>query len=103
MNTVYDIITDRIIAMLEPQPKIRNDMNTLSKIKTIRSHVGYFRFLAECSDAVGEIPRCIKTPYASSPTHMVFEHGEKFVIFAETSHRCFEVHEVLNFQPLATI
>jgi hypothetical protein len=77
-------------------------------IKTIRSHTGYARYNAtlEWSDdredciVYGYLATCqcdgIPSPYAYSPAQEVNidEQGRKVVLF-ETSHRCYQVFEVL--------
>jgi len=67
------------------------------KVKTIRSHAGYARFLHGCGRNLGYIPRdpSISTPYTSGPTHVVFEDCQgRPVIVAETGQRCYEVFVV---------
>jgi len=71
----------------------------MNKIKTIRSHAGLARWLAEVSEEpIGWIPRKavadIPSPYAYSPTKPVWKWGEKFVIWFETRHRYYEVFEL---------
>ena len=68
------------------------------KIKTINSHAGLARFLAECEeDIIGYIerPRDIPSPYAYSPTVPVWKHQSgKLVFTRETRHKHYEVYEV---------
>ncbi len=69
----------------------------LTKIKTITSHAGHARFLAECDgEFAGYIPRQtdIPSPYAYSPTHAVWMWDTKPVIIVETKHRRFTVFAV---------
>jgi len=69
--------------------------------------VGYSalaRFLSHAApDFLGEIPREVETPYAFSPSHMVYAwHGQP-VIVAETKHRRYEVFPVIGtIEPLNT-
>lgn len=69
-------------------------------LKTIRSHVGHARFLAECDQddqgeivVVREVPRQedIPSPYAYSPEWQVYRWKGREVIVRETSHRCYMV------------
>lgn len=65
-------------------------------LKTIRSHVGMSRFLAEVSDEpVREIPRDanIPSPYAYSPTHNVWQWGNREIIIVETSHKVYKIFD----------
>jgi hypothetical protein len=71
-------------------------------IKTIRSHSGYARFLAECDVdddgevmVVREVPRQadIPSPYAYSLTWPVYRHNGKEIIIRETVHRCYQVFD----------
>jgi hypothetical protein len=71
----------------------------LTKIKTIRTHVGLSRWLAEVSEEpIGYLARCqvadIPSPYAYSPTKPVWNWNGKDVIWSETKHRHYEVFEV---------
>ena len=73
----------------------------LTKLKTIRSHVGLTRFLMECDgDAkpVGYVARVqiadIPSPYAYSPARQVFGWNGKLVVWSEVAHRKYEVFEV---------
>lgn len=67
-------------------------------VKTIRSHSGHARYLAELSEEpIGWLATCqiegIPAPYAYSPTVPIWaneEDGRK-VIVKETSHRCYQV------------
>jgi len=71
----------------------------LKRVKRIRSHTGYSRFLAECKDYnfSRSIPRQdnIPSPYHYSPEWTVYGH-EKYghVVIVETAHRCYDVFQV---------
>jgi hypothetical protein len=63
-------------------------------IKTIRSHVGYSRWLSEAEDdswisrkQCAEIP----SPYAYSPTKFVYRWNGKRVVAFETSHKVYQI------------
>ena len=72
---------------------------TLHCVRTIRSHAGHARWLAETDPRpvawlarvqVEEIP----SPYAYSPSVPILDwHGRAVVCF-ETHHRCYQVFEV---------
>lgn len=67
------------------------------RIKTITSHAGYARWLAEVrEEPVREIPRIkeIPSPYASSPTDTVLRWGTKDVVVREVRHKRYEVFEL---------
>ena len=79
------------------------------KIKTINSHAGYARFLAECEDlpdyrAFIPTPRDIPSPYTFSASTRVMMWGpgfrdgklqpQKMVFIKETRHKHFEVFEI---------
>lgn len=67
----------------------------IKKIKTIRSHTGVARFLAECDKSyIREIPRVVKEPYCHSQTQCAYLYKNKEVIVAETKHRYYEVFEI---------
>jgi hypothetical protein len=69
----------------------------LTRIKRVRSHSGYARFLADTSaKPIGEIPRQrdIPSPYASGPNHLVYNWRGRPIITVETAHRCYDVFEV---------
>jgi len=71
----------------------------MKRIKRIRSHTGYARFLAETSEEpTGYLARVqieeIPSPYRYSPTVAIDEWNGKQVIHLETSHRCYDVFEV---------
>ena len=64
----------------------------MNRIKRITSHRKYAQFLADCTLAVGSIPRQdIPSPYASSPTHAVHRWGMNLVIVVETDHKRYDV------------
>lgn len=75
----------------------------MTRIKTINSHVGHARFLAQCDledsgDLVilGTIPRHseIPSPYAYSQEHVVYRYAGIPVIIVETRHKHYEVFQV---------
>jgi hypothetical protein len=75
----------------------------MQKLKTITSHVGYGRFLAELpADAegwlipVGYLPRVksIPSPYASSPVDIVYAWNGTNIITREVKHKVYEVFAV---------
>ena len=76
----------------------------LVPLKTIRSHSGFARFLAETTDD-GEIERSsvarIPSPYHFSPTWVVYAWNGKRVIVAETSHKVYQVFNVASLQSAA--
>lgn len=80
---------------------------SLKLLKTIRSHAGHARFLAECDGhdserwedcCFGYLPRClaadIPSPYAYSASWPLYRWNGKRVLVRETSHRCYQVFEV---------
>jgi hypothetical protein len=71
---------------------------TYRPLKTIRSHSGLARFLATVSEEpVAEVPRFaeIPSPYAYSPTHVVYAQGEKKVFVVEVAHKTYRVFELV--------
>lgn len=63
----------------------------MNRIKRITSHVGYARFLADCT-SIGTIPRQdIPSPYAYSPTHTVHRWKMNLVFVVETDHKRYDV------------
>lgn len=64
------------------------------RLRVIASHAGLARFMAEVTGPVGSIPREIHTPYASGPTHAVWNWRGVPVIVAETRHKRYEVFRV---------
>jgi hypothetical protein len=71
--------------------------DSLRKIKTITSHAGHARFLAETDKGiVGEVARSVvpAEPYRFSLTKQVLSWRGRSVVVLETSHRRFEVFEV---------
>jgi hypothetical protein len=77
--------------------------NTFTKLRTITSHVGHGRFLAECAcddDGMnvylGSIPRpeSIPSPYAYSPRWSVLNYHNLPVVVAEVSHKRYVVYVV---------
>ncbi len=67
------------------------------RLRTITSHVGISRWLAETKD-FGWIPRQyrdnIPSPYSCGPTSFVFLWNDKRVIYSETSHKRYEIFEL---------
>ena len=75
------------------------------RVKVINGYAAHHRFIVELSDEpVGEIPRTdIKTPYAYSPSHLLYKWGERNVFICETKHKRYEVFEWAGeVQPLGT-
>ena len=71
----------------------------MTKIKTINSHVGLSRWLAELSEEpIAYLARVqvedIPSPYAYSPTKDIWEWNGKAVVWFETRHKHYEVYEV---------
>jgi hypothetical protein len=69
------------------------------KLRTIRSHSGLARFIAECSEEpVAYAPRCetdsIPSPYRYSSVTAVYEWNGRHVVWFETAHRRFEVYAI---------
>ena len=71
----------------------------MKKLKTMNSHAGLARWLAEVSEEpVAYVPRkafaSVPSPYAYSSTKAVFRWNGKEVVWFETRHRHYEVFEV---------
>jgi len=66
----------------------------LKRIKVINGYTADARFFAETGKHVGYIPRTIGSPYAYSPTHIVYDWKGKPCIHVEVKHRRYEVFEV---------
>jgi hypothetical protein len=69
----------------------------MTALKTINSHAGYYRFLAELPyGPAGYITRVqgVPSPYASSPTDVVYDWKGKRVFMRETRHKYYQVFEV---------
>ena len=67
----------------------------LTRLKVITSYTGLARFLAECGEKpIGSVPSEIRTPYAYSQTHVVWDWAGVPVIIPETRHRRYEVYRV---------
>jgi hypothetical protein len=88
---------------MEPAAKPEENPMAFRCIKTIRSHAGHARFLAECEQdgengyaIVGLIPRVtdIRSPYAYSPTDHVMRWNGSNVICRETAHKVYQIFEV---------
>lgn len=71
--------------------------STFKVLKSISSHSGYGRTIAEFDEEpVGYIPRVksIPSPYMYSPTDIVWKWKGKNVIARETKHRYYQIFEV---------
>ena len=70
----------------------------MTKIKTITSHTGLSRWLAETSDPIAWITRAscahIPSPYASGPSKAVMDWNGRQVVYFEVRHKRYEVYEV---------
>jgi hypothetical protein len=72
----------------------------VKKLKTMNSHAGLARWLAEVSEEpVGWLPRvgevgAIPSPYRYSSTVAVWNWNGKQVVWFETRHKYYEVFEV---------
>lgn len=71
----------------------------MKRIRTITSHSGLARWLAETSDEpIAYLARCqveeIRSPYAYSPSVSILDWNGRAVVWFETSHRRYEVFEV---------
>lgn len=79
---------------------------TYKRVRVINSYTGHARFLAECEQEengdgckfLGEVTRVpeIRSPYAYSPTHMVFGWRGRQVFIVETRHKRYEVFEIVS-------
>ncbi len=77
---------------------------TLTKVKTITSHAGHFRFLAECEGGpdgadfivIGAIPRQpdVPSPFAYAPHWAVYRWNGQPVVIREVSHKRYVVYRV---------
>jgi hypothetical protein len=95
-------VSDRMI----PGNWEKRSASPFKLLKTIRSHVGHARWIAECDwtddgedmVSLGFIARCqranIPSPYAYSPSTELHRWNGKKVFLSETSHRCYQVFEV---------
>lgn len=75
----------------------------MKPIKTIRSHVGVSRYMADL-EQVAYIPRAalaVPSPYSYSPTWVVYQEplgrGFRMVVIAETAHKVYSVFDVTGF------
>lgn len=67
----------------------------MKQLRVVRSHAEIGRIIAEFADeSIGEIPRAVTTPYASGPTHTVWDWKGQPVIVAETAHKVYRVFAV---------
>jgi hypothetical protein len=69
----------------------------MKKLKTITSHSGLARWLAEVSEPVAYAPRCvtqeIQSPYRYSPSVNVHVWNGKRVVWFEVAHKRYQVFE----------
>jgi hypothetical protein len=75
-------------------------MKTPNIVRTERSYTGHARLLAEFSEEpIGEIDGIpeIPSPYAYSPTHIVWQWADRQVIVVETKHKVFRVFDVTGW------
>lgn len=75
----------------------------MKRVKVITSYAGNARWFAEVGEApLGYIPRqsAIPSPYAYSPTHIVYSWHGMPVIQVETRHRYYEVFQVPETMPV---
>ena len=67
----------------------------MKQLRIVRSHKGIAKIMAEFdANPIGEINRIITTPYASGPTHKIWNWKGRSVIVAETDHKVYRVFEV---------
>ena len=71
----------------------------MKRLKTITSHAGYARWLAETSEQpISWIARCdttsIPSPYAYSPSTGVYRWNDHDVVSFEVRHKRYEIYEV---------
>lgn len=74
---------------------------TYAKVKTITSHAGHARFLAECSEEpLGYIPTPweIPSPYAYSASTVVWLHypTARRIFIKESTHRHYTVYQLTD-------
>lgn len=82
----------------------------MKRIKTINSHTGLARFLAEVESRedgervflAREHTKHIPSPYRYSPSTSVYRWNGKNVVWFETRHKRYEVFEVPASLPLLT-
>ena len=77
----------------------RSATPTVTRIKVLMSHAAHARFCWELRDEpIGSIPRltpgCPRTPWAYSPTHVVWDWNGIPVAIFETAQRRYEVYRV---------
>lgn len=73
------------------------DTTLLTRIKRIRSHVGFGQYLDDCHETTYVIKRRaeIPSPYAYCPYHIVYAYkGIQHIVIIETSHKCYDVFSV---------
>lgn len=80
----------------------------MTPIRTIRSHAGLARWLAELSEEpIGEIARPdIPSPYHFSHTVNVWDWNGKAVFWRETSHKVYRIYGVphdVAIHPVGTL
>jgi hypothetical protein len=70
----------------------------MNKIKTMTSHTGLSRWLAETTDANAYLARAqvkdIPSPYRYSPVKEILDWNGRKVVWFETRHKRYEVFEV---------
>ena len=78
--------------------------NALKRVRVLNGYAAHARFLAETNDAapLRWIKRALDGPYASGPTHGVYDWGGRPVIIVETKHRRYEVYEIVDGPIFAT-
>ena len=72
---------------------------SLERLRTMRSHQAHANIIAEMSkEPIGYLARCqvedIPSPYAYSPTVLIWDWNGRPVVIFETAHRRFEVFAV---------
>jgi hypothetical protein len=85
-----------------------NELTTVKRIKRITSHVGLSRYMASLDTTMWVTPRiaAIPSPYAYSPTHIVYRENyenkgmygsfSRNVIIVETKHKQYDVFDASN-------
>jgi hypothetical protein len=79
----------------------------MKKLKTITSHTGLSRWLAETSEPIAYAPRCvtehIPSPYRYSPSVPVYLWRDKRVVWFEVAHKRYCVYEAPPLEVLYAI
>ena len=75
---------------------IETEERLLERVKRIRGHAAYARWLLEAETTGYEIarPAGIASPYAFAPTWPVYQWLMSHVVVAETAHRVYDVFSV---------